>query len=86
MSCEEWQEARRLWPDDEDSGFSVAVSHAADGTAWIRLSCSDHGSIQAATRWDLGDMNVAAEVHYARSHLRAGLKAAVSGKAGRGGG
>jgi hypothetical protein len=62
--------ARRAWPSDEGTDFTVTIAQSADGTCWLVLSCSAHGNVMAAsTAWDLGDLSLAAERHYARRHL-----------------
>ena len=70
ITGEEWLVARRLWRDDEDTDFIIGTGSAADGTVWTWLRCSVHGGIQASVEWDLGALNVAAEAHYVRRHLR----------------
>lgn len=68
ITGEERAVARRLWPDDEETDFTVAV--VPGDPAWIRLSCSVHGPVIAAVTWDLGELLVAAERHYVTRHLR----------------
>jgi hypothetical protein len=70
LTDEERQVARKLWPNDEDMEYLIDHAADADGNVWIRLKCSVHGGVMTATNWDLGMMNIAAEGHYIRKHLR----------------
>jgi hypothetical protein len=71
ITDEERHVARRLWPDDEETDFTVRSGTSADGTIWTWLRCSAHGGVMASVEWDLGMLNIAAEGHYVRKHLRA---------------
>lgn len=70
ITDEEWRVARRFWPNDEATDFTIHTGNAVDGTTWTILRCSQHGNVQASVQWDLGMLNIAAETHYIRRHIR----------------
>jgi hypothetical protein len=70
ITSEEWDAARKAWPDDEDTSFTLSVASSSNGTPWMSLACSAHGGVVAATSWDLGELVIAAERHYVTGHLR----------------
>ena len=84
LTDEERQVARRIWPDDEDMDYLITSGQSADGAVWTWLRCSVHGGVMASVEWDLGMINVAAEAHYIRRHLRPNRSAIPSVPSGTG--